>query len=81
LVAALATAFNEVVAVAPVLAKTVVRKVIASRIARTHARSFAATMVEMVTTHECPECFGLIGLALSALIVRASATPLSEARI
>jgi len=57
LVAPLATAFNEVVvAVVPVLVKTVVRKVIASRIARTHARLFTAIIAETATTYECPEC-------------------------
>jgi hypothetical protein len=59
LVTPLATAFNEVAAVVPVLSKTVVRKVIASRIAQTHARLFATTIAEGVTIHKFPECLEL----------------------
>jgi len=71
------TALKEAAAV--VLATIVVRKVIASRIAQTHARLFAATVTPKVTRAESAPS-QRIGLVLSALIVTKWATLRSAAR-
>jgi hypothetical protein len=72
----LVTALKEAAAV---LATIVVRKVIVSKIARTRARSFAATVTPKVTRAESAPS-QRIGLVLSALIVTKWATRRSAAR-